>query len=67
MTDADGEIRDIKAANDTTPLFALVPDRGQSWGKVTSQARTASLAYQQLLERNRARTAGRNRRRDGDR
>jgi hypothetical protein len=57
--DDTGELRGIRAANDTTPLVSLVRDDQYSRGKVTSQGRTASLAYQQFLERNRARRDGR--------
>lgn len=39
--------------NDSTPLISLVQDKAYCRGTLTSQGRTASREYQELLERNR--------------
>lgn len=53
IRDKEIDLRDIgRCSNDTPPLMDLVPEPPPShWGKVTSQARTASPQYIAFLKK----------------
>jgi hypothetical protein len=51
--DIDKREFESRRGNDSTPLMAFVRDQPYSRGKLTSEGRTASRAYQDFLERNR--------------